>query len=305
MSEEKRKNSASNQTGAYILIGIGVLLLLVNVLNISFVRLWPLLLIILGGYLLMGRNSIGSTAQTGFFSAPLDDATGADVDLHLSVGEAVIDTLKDSQNLIEADLTYVGDIDFDVSGAEHKRVLLRQTSDSVWHWINPANWFGATEPYEWQIKLTPTLPLNLNIHGGVGQAKMDLSTLKLRDLRLHGGAGRIVASLPASETGYAARIDGGVGEVQLSIPADTSMTMDIQGGVGQITVNIPDDTALRIKAHGGIGDVSVPARVKRVSGGSSDFELGKSGVWESEGFENAGQQITLNYRGGVGQLSIR
>jgi hypothetical protein len=126
----------------------------------------------------------------------------------------------------------------------------------------------------------------------------------LSDLRLHGGAGQVIATLPGSDSGYPVRIDGGVGEMRLNIPGDTSTTVDIQGGVGQIVVDTAPSTALRIKAHGGIGDVSVPKRARRISGGDSDFELGKSGVWETEGFESAAQQITINYRGGVGQLKV-
>jgi hypothetical protein len=207
MSEEKHKNSSPDRNTAYILIGIGVVFLLINVLNISIARLWPLLLVALGVYLLLNRsNTIGSTAQTGTFQAPLDDASAADVELRLSVGRSQVDSQAQPGNLIDAELTYVGEVDFEVSGAEHKQVRLGQTADAALHWINPANWFAAGHGYNWRISLNPSLPLNLDIRGGAGEMQLDLDQLKLTGLRVHGGAGEMQISLPVSETSYPVRV---------------------------------------------------------------------------------------------------
>ena len=306
MSEEKPKNtSMNNRNTAYVLIGIGALFLLINVLNIRFASLWPLILIALGLYLLYGRNSIGSTSKTGTFRAPLEGATAVDVELHLSVGEAEVHTLGESDDLIDAELSYRGDIDFDVSGAERKHVRLRQTMDSSWEWINPAHWFGVIDEYHWNIGLSPKVPTALDLHGGLGAATLNLAEMQLTSLRLQGGAGLITATLPASDTAYPLRLQGGVGKVELRLPAQTSANMEIQGGVGEIIIETGADSALRVDAHGGIGDVRVPGRLTQISGGDSDFEIGKTGVWESAGFAEAEHQIVIHYQGGVGSLVLR
>ena len=304
MSEEKRKNSMNDKTGAYILIGIGVVFLLVNVLNINFSRLWPLILIVVGLYMLFGRNSIGSTAKTGRFRAAKDGALEAIIALNLSVGQATVQGLTEGDDLIDAELTYVGNILFDVSGDEHKTVSLRQTGESALQWINPANWFGNKEVYEWNIGLNTEVPTDLDIHGGVGKSDLHLHDLNVTHLKLHGGVGETKAYLPATAAGYDMRLHGGVGEVKLQLPGSTSISLDIQGGVGEITLDVEAVDAIRLEASGGISDVTVPSHLHRVRGGNADFELGKSGVWETDGYADAEHQVAIKYQGGIGSLRL-
>lgn len=300
----KRGQSDSNRTGAYILIGIGVLFLLVNVLDISWGRLWPLMLVILGLYLLFGRNSIGSPAKTGYFSAPLAGTKSARVNLHLSVGEANVKPLTASDKLIDAEVHYVGEIDFSVSGEEEKIVTLQQTSDSGLQWINPATWFANFDGLPWYVGLNPDVPLDLNISGGAGRSELSLRGLNVTNLRLQGGVGQMNLSLPAAVEGYDVQIQGGVGETRLDLPVNTTSGIKIQGGVGQIIINTPSDIALRLRSRGGIGSVSVPSRFIRTAGGDGDFDLGKTGTWETPNFEAAAHKIEIDYEGGVGSLRL-
>jgi hypothetical protein len=256
---------SNNKTAAFILIGIGVVLLLVNILNIDFSRLWPLVLIAIGVYLLSGRANIRRNVQSGRFRAPLAGAETADVTLHLSVGEAFVDALETADDLIDAQLTYVGEIDFSVTGDADPVVRLRQATSTNWEWLNPSNWFGG-DNFRWQIGLSPDVPLVLDIHGGLGTADLDLRPLQVTDLRLHGGAGEITATLPAGVSAYRAYVSGGVGEVNLTVPGQTSVQLEIQGGVGEITLETDRATGVRLNASGGITEVKVPPRLQRTSG---------------------------------------
>ena len=306
MSEQKRKRN--DQTGAYILIGLGAILLLVNVFNINLSQLWPLMLVAIGLYMLFGRNNLSSTAHSERFRAPVAGAESADYGLHLSVGEATIAPLANSDELIDADLTYVGDIDFDVAGEAHRTVRLRQAGEPTlaWlNWINPANWFGGIERYHWQIGLNPAIPARLSIHAGVGTADLQLSDFSVTELELQCGAGEVTGTLPQSADGYHAQIQGGLGSVKLNIPANTSVDLDIQGGVGEVVLETDPATALHIESSGGISDVSVPNRARQISGGGGDFELGKTGTWESEDYAEAAHQVTIRYQGGLGELRVR
>lgn len=307
MAEEKPKrglNGDSRSTWAYILIGVGVIILVVNLLNISLFRLWPLVLVAIGLALLFGRNSIGSTARTGYFSAPLDDVDEADVDVRLSVGEASVRPLSaDSDQLIDAELTYMGDIDFHVDGS---RVVLKQTGDSGLKWINPATWFhNWDEGLPWRIGLSRRVPMRLALHGGVGETNADLAPLQVTHLTLRNGVGKMSVTLPDSGAPYEAAVDGGLGELRLALPNSTSLGLRIKGGVGEITLEAPLHAAVQLSARGGIGDVRLPDRMQRVAGGSSDFELSKSGTWETPGFASAPVQIRIDYEGGVGELRLR
>ena len=119
MNGEKPKRGLANgglSAWAYVLIGLGVIFLVINLFNISLLRLWPLLLVAIGLTLLFGRASGGGT-HTGQFAAPRAGVDEADIEVHLSVGQAQIRPLPASSDLLlDAELTYVGDIDFRAEG---------------------------------------------------------------------------------------------------------------------------------------------------------------------------------------------
>lgn len=308
MNGEKPKRGGVNDGGratwAYILIGLGVIFLVVNLLNINLLRLWPLLLVAVGLMLLFGRTA-SSAVRTGCFSAPRDNVDEADIEVHLSVGQAVVRPLPaDSDLLLDAEVTYVGDIEFRAEGG---RVLLKQTGGSGLHWINPANWSHSwNDGLPWRIGLARDLPMRLTLCGGAGKADADLRALRVIDLRLHGGVGEMAVALPDPGAPYSARIDGGVGELSVALPANTSLDVHIKGGVGEVTLETPPDAGVQIRARSGLGDIKLPARFQRAAGGSSgDFEIGKSGTWETPGFASAPVQIAVEYEGGVGELRVR
>src|SRR4051794_19494166 len=68
------------------------------------------------------------------FSEPLGAATSARVRIDFSVGESTIKPLNTSDNLLEADLTYVGDVELKASGETEKVVHLSQAAGA-------AEWF--------------------------------------------------------------------------------------------------------------------------------------------------------------------
>ena len=308
MNEEKPKRGQSdNRTGAYILIGFGVLFLVNSFLRINLWQLWPLLLIGVGVYMLYGRNAgFSSTAKHGMFSEPLNDAQSARVDLHLSAGSAIISPLTDSATLIDAELTYVGDVDFQVMGDTEKRVTLKQGADAYIAWLNPANWFnGQHGGLPWNIHLSPAVPMVLNVHGGAGEANLDLRPLQISELNYSAGVGRTDINLPAESPTQQldARISGGVGEVRVAVPSGLSARLDVKGGVGEITIDPPPNAAIRIHANSGIGDVNLPSRLVRIEGGDTSF--GQSGIWESADYAQAATRIDIDYNGGIGELTLR
>ena len=99
---EKRKRveytSSPQQSLAYIIIGIGVVWLLVNIIGWS---LWPLLLLGVGILMLTGTLRPGDI-QHHHFHAPVAEAESAEVHLNLEVGETTIHALSDETALFES-----------------------------------------------------------------------------------------------------------------------------------------------------------------------------------------------------------
>jgi hypothetical protein len=238
------------------------------------------------------------------FSEPKDGATSASINLHFSVGENTVKPLVDSDNLFEADVAYVGEIEFSSTEGPHKDIALRQQKavNPVMKSIRQAiGSFGNRQDLRWDVRLSPDVPMDVNIHAGVGKSEMDLSQIQLTGLKFDAGVGEPHITLPESETGYAIKMNMGVGESHVTLPVNTNIDLDVNGGVGEVHFHIPLGASVHVKASSGLGDVKVPPHFERIEGKSG---VGAHGVWETEDFANADDKITINYKGGVGSFEI-
>lgn len=319
-----------------LLIGFGLIWLLVNIGLLSgwswvnLWRLWPLFLIAIGLDILIARRSaiIGALVALatlalvvvlilagGFlgyrsdrgrviteqFSEPIGQAESAEVELDLSVGPTTVYALEDKDMLLDAEITHIGEIVFSVSGSVEKKVQLDEEQVNF-----DAGWFDFfnQDNLEWNIGITPFIPVSLEIIGGVGDAELDLGSLVLDDLLVDVGVGDLRLSLPESEGIYKVRLDGGVGETDVDVARDANVTLTITGSVGDVIVNVPSNAEVRVDASVGVGDIRLPSNFEKLSG-SEDNVLGESGVWETSGYEEADLRITINFDGGVGDFIIR
>ena len=339
---EDRGRGHNPSIWAFILIALGVIWLLFEAKILSganlavLFRLWPIVLIAFGLELLFGRSSrmislaIGAATivlllllmavgpalglapsaevKTAQYSELVGEATSAQVNLDLSVGKATVQALSDSDKLIDADLRYVGDVNFKVtnSGSE-KAVVLNAKNDSV-QWFNflglSLNSGQDENDLRWNIGLSPNLPLDLRLSGGVGESTLDLSGLQLTRLSYNSGVGDTTVSLPGSGS-YSVDFNGGVGKLAVNFAEGAAVNANVDAGVGEITLDVPDDAPVRLKADGGLGGINVPANFIRVSG--EDNGLNRNGEWESASYSSADDnaRITIDFNGGVGSLTVK
>ncbi|MBE2270581.1 MAG: hypothetical protein IAE80_20255 [Anaerolinea sp.] len=263
--------------------------------------------------------------KSATFTEPVGAATSARVRLDLSAGLMNVFMLENSDQLIDADVTYIGEMNFVVGGETEKVVSLNQST-------TPGEWFrhaltymgGGRQHLTWNVGLTPNVPIDLDINGGVGECKFELATLKPGKVDVSAGTGEITVTLPASSEQYSAVVNGGVGQFNIAFPAgstvdaqvragtgeinvefgvDAAVNLTINGGVGEVRLVIPPEAAVRIEGKAGIGDISVPAHYARF-GGSDEF-FNKSGVWQTANYESAARKINVHYNGGVGALVVR
>jgi hypothetical protein len=258
--------------------------------------------------------------RTSQFNAPVESATAANVELSFSVGTATVQTVEDQSQLIAADISHIGEIDFRATGDRTKNVVFRQKETEVYPWTTWLAGQNRDQDYHWSVGLNPTVPMDLQVNGGVGDVKLDLQQVMLTGLRINGGAGDISIALPAAEQTYDAHINGGLGAMQVVIADQAAINLDvnsgagegdivigkdaqvaarINGGLGSYTIDVPDDAAVRITANGGIGGMNLPDSFTRISG------QGRDGIWETPGFDRAEVTVTIDYNGGAGGLTVR
>ena len=321
-----------------VLIGVGVFWLLGNLGILpehslwTLFRLWPLALIVIGLDIMIGRRSpdiggligLGALAlvlvlvfagpslgltppelelTTERFTERIGNATSARVNLDLDIGKTTLDALTDPNTLIDAELTYVGEINFDVRGDKQKTFNISHRASQ----FDFGDWFWTTDTDRkrtwWDISLSPEIPLALNIDGSVGQSIIDLSELQIEDLEVDGDVGDFQITLPAMENTYDVDINGGVGAFEVILERGAAVNLTIDGDVGEFVIDVPPDAAVRIDADMDIGNITVPSNFVRLSG--DDDIVGESGIWETPGFDDAKAKIVIVFKGGVGDLTVR
>lgn len=341
-----------------VLIGAGIVWLLINLniisaSNLSVLgRLWPLMLIATGLDLLFGRRSPISGAMLGVgavvivvaliitgpalglvkaaevkteqFSEPVGDAESAHVVIRAGVADLDVIGLDDSAQLIDANVTAAGDVDFSAEGQTNKTIRLEEQEDFFnWSW-NPFGWMDD-DPQQWQVGLNDNVPLDLEINAGVGNSTLDLSELKVTGLQINSGVGNVQVNLPEMDNAYTANIEGGVGNIDTNIPENAvvdlristgpgnivvtvaegaSGKMNLNTGPGGVTLDLPEGAAARIEANTGVGNIHLPANFQRISGGEGEF-VGANGVWQTAEFDDSAEQIIIHFEGGVGDLTVR
>lgn len=284
-----------------------------------------------------GENIAGWLTQLGIgadadlqqtnLTEPRGTAKRGRVRLDMTIGKAMLHALPaGSENLIEVDVVSVGAVEMSATTeGEAKSVRLRQKRSSHEDFFKPmkdaVDSVARIDQLQWDVRLSPDVPLSVQISAGLTIDEFDFTGLQLSKLKMDGGTGRTVVTLPAGVSN--AEIEGGVGILDLHIPDDAKSTLEmdlsagatnvyigkadvkaeIEGGVGNCTVIVPADAAVRLRADSGLGNIVVPETLKPVEF-ESEF-ISESGIWETAGYVFAVNKIDLRYEGGVGSLIIQ
>jgi len=125
-------------------------------------------------------------------------------------------------------------------------------------------------------------------------------------LQLEGGVGELNLSLEElTITDLNLSVDVGAINMTLPAPIESRYEVNIDGGVGGITINLPDNVAVRLEAEMGLGEVNINNdTLQRIDGGNDNNEGNVDGIWETENFAGADTAIIIRFDGAVGELSI-
>ena len=291
--------------GPLLLVIIGALFLLNNfgVLPWSLWdlwRFWPLILVFIGLELVLGRGRwgiavtivaviavlivVGALLISGYLveehpstaseriTKELEGATEVSMEIGFGAGRLHLRELSDSGNLMEAEFKYDersprASVSYRVNskgrGQLHVRTERRKWSFGFW---------GNRDGDEWDIRLSPRVPLNIRAEAGVGRSTFDLSGLRVSGFDL----------------------DAGVGEITVIFPTVAGATeAKIGAGVGDVTLRIPEGVGARIQVDVGLGSVQIADRFTR----SGDYYV-------SEGYTSAENRLELDVNGGIGRINI-
>jgi hypothetical protein len=126
--------------------------------------------------------------------------------------------------------------------------------------------------YEWDLRLSDLVPLDIHVNFGAGEAQLDLGGLDLRSVQLDMGVGKLDMDLRGNpKHDYNVRVSGGVGEA---------------------TLRLPENVGIEARASGGIGDVNVRGLRK------------EGGHWVNDAYNEPGVKIHVEVEGGIGSIRL-
>jgi hypothetical protein len=283
-----------------ILILFGVLLLL-DSLNIipgidwmTLFKFWPVILIAIGVEIILGRRVscagifllviviiIGAALTwwsfvdegdrtTELVTFPLSGVERAALELDTGFGKLGVAGAGDMSQLL------VGELDVPEGGGVDSGVDAQGDVAEVW--LRTKRDFRAwpqaliSQGGEWDVRLNDRVGWDMNVHAGIGDARLDLSELRVDELI----------------------VDWGIGSVEVVLPEQGATDVRIDGGLGDLTVEIAPGMPARFKVDRGISDLKVSDRFKR----HGDY-------YETDDFDRQESYVYMEIDMGIGSVTVR
>ena len=261
--------------GSLILL-VGLLLLVNNLFPGMFNGvgiwniIWPLVIVVIGVWFLVGRSMGARNVETQQISVPLESATDADVHLYHGAGRLNLRAAETPGLLVSGSCVGGADVNVSRSGSSMRLDLRSKAADYAFGF--PA--VDATYGFSWDLVMTPEVPLRLALETGASENILDLRDLKVTDFELKTGASSSTVTLPARAGMTRVKVSSGASAVKLLLPDGVAGHIQVQSGLAGITID------------------------------QNRFPPSGSG-YETPGYADAANKIDIFVETGVGSVEVR
>jgi hypothetical protein len=225
---------------------------------------WPLVIIALGVWLILGFFSRGRPVQGEQISIPLEGARSASLRFNHGAGRLNMRAGAGGGEILNG--TFGGGLDYKSQLVGDRLEVRMRTPAQFWNW-----WPG--ESLDWEIRLNRDVPMNLKVDSGASASILDLTDLKVTDLD----------------------VDSGASSTEIILPVKAGSThVDIDTGASSLKLRIPTSVAASIRVKSGITSVNVASRFPRIDGG----------LYQSPDYATASNRADITIDAGVGSIDI-
>ncbi len=265
----------SNRTfWSLLLILIGVLLLLSN-LGLLPVNVWPLIwpgiLIVLGLWILIRRAFGPGSVEAESISVPLEGAQKARVVVSHGAGRVRVSGAAAPGQLLSGQFNGGAEVKVNRSAGMldvDLRADVGRGLDFAFPWV-----WGPGSALDWTFSLSSEVPLSLELKTGASELNLDLTHLRLTELRLETGASSSDITLP-ERAGLT--------------------TVSVEGGATSVKLRVPEGVAARVRTDGGLAEFKVDTtRFPKTAGG-----------YESSNFDEAENKVEIRAEVGLSSVTI-
>jgi hypothetical protein len=258
--------------GSFILI-VGVVLLINQIVPgfNAWGVFWPLMLVALGVWFLVGQRWAGSgNLVEEQVHIPLADMREARIQLHHGAGRLEVMPSGTPGELLSGSFSGGVEQHLERSGPA-ARLELRTSSYPVfigWPFVM------INEGLSWNIALTREIPLQLEVETGASETRLNLQDLMVTDLSIKTGASSSTVTLPAA-----------AGQTRVKV----------QSGAASVEIYLPPGVAGRIHVQSGLAGINIDQNRFPAAGGG----------YETPGYETAANKADIYVETGVASITIR
>lgn len=254
-----------------VIVLLGVVLLGIN-LGVVDHRVWryfwPLVLVLLGVWFLTGPYLSKGSLESVVRSVPMTNDTEAEIHFNYGAGSLVIGSGANPQELLNG--TFTGGITEELHRSNGKAFLKINTPADF---IFPGAWAAGQQGFNWNVNLTNEIPLQLRIHSGACEARLDLTNLKVTELNIETGAS----------------------STDINLPQNAGFTrVVVKSGAAEVKLHVPLGVAASIRESSGLSGIKVDTN-RFIQDGHS---------YQSVDYNTAANKVEISYEGGVGSVDI-
>ena len=288
-----------------LLIALGAVLLAGNLGYVppisgrALLRLWPVLLIVIGVEVALARRrpylalaiqvlvvvvavALAMAQPRGLFVAPTGPTTASVPREAATALSLRIDTGAQSYTVAGGATALV---DARSEGGEITvRDARSKAGDTAEVRLSPADVFvlGRAAPITVDARVASDVPTTLRVHGHAGDLTIDLSDIRVREARVETGASRLELTLPRPS-----------GDVPVRIEA----------GAANVAIVVPDGVEAQVTTNGGV--LATTTQNARLGAGTN-AALARSGkVAVTPGYDAAADRVSVTVDAGASSITIR
>ncbi|MEP6896404.1 MAG: hypothetical protein ABI986_12420, partial [Chloroflexota bacterium] len=251
--------------GVLILFGVLFLLQAQGLINNVFSLFWPIILILVGGWMVVNVFWKPTFSAGETFSVPLDEAKS--VQFKFAHGAAQIEIAGGAPTEMAivgasaAGMNYRSNLDGD-------RLNVKvEAGPSLLPFVGPND--GV-----WRYQLTQAVPVILKIEAGASKLDINLQDVLASHIELKTGAS----------------------SVNMTLPAHGVSLLDVEAGAASINLRVPNATVARIRVKEGVSMVNVD---------TSRFPKLDSNIYQSTNFDTAQDRAEIIVEAGLGSITVK
>jgi len=253
--------------GILVILG-GLFLLQANgLISDVFGWFWPILLVLLGGWILAGRYLPGLAGNSmEDFSIDLQGAT--QIGLNIDHGAGSIALVGGAPAGVAVRGTQASGMSMKTHLQGERLDVKIDAGPSFIPFLGPDS--GV-----WQYQLNQDVPFNLDVDSGASSMDFDLTDIKVAHLS----------------------VDTGASTLKIKLPAHAGSTLvDIDSGAATLDLTVPQGVAARVRARQGASTFNIDL---------SRFPMLDNGLYQSADFATASNKVEINLDGGANAVTVR